>query len=154
MFYMTIFWQIIDTCVRGYSLYDKKAQGVHKTKKIGNHCSGQPWGVIPQANHVLFLCTLFLLVSPSDSCISMTCLLSLYSALGIWVMAQAQRGFLLLMSSSMPWSLPQVSQYAGPQWKMLTHQLLTVAQQEHCCPHPGMFHNRWFIVSDQSFFIF
>ena len=26
-------------CVRGYSWYDKKAQGVRNTKKVGNHYS-------------------------------------------------------------------------------------------------------------------
>lgn len=128
----------------------KKPRGCARQKRLGTTAleNREEWIL----RLIMFsLCTLFLLVSPSDSSISITFLLSFYSALGIWVMAQAQRGFLLLMSSSMPWSLPQVSQYAGPQWKMLTLQLLTVAQQEHCCPHPGMFHNRWFIVSDQSF---
>lgn len=57
-------------------------------------------------------------------------------------MAQAPRGFLWQMSSSMPWSLPLVSLCAPPQWKTLTHQLPPVAQQDSSCPHQGKFHNR------------
>lgn len=57
-------------------------------------------------------------------------------------MARAPRGFLWQMSSSMPWSLPPVSQCAPPQWKTLTHQRPPVAQRDNSCPHQGKFHNR------------
>lgn len=91
-------------------------------------------------------CPLFLRLSLSlcfPASLWHSCFLSAFSLSGIWVMAQAPRGFLWQMSSSMPWSLPPVSQCAPPRWKTSTHQHLPVAQQGNSCPSQGKFHNRW-----------
>lgn len=86
--------------------------------------------------HLLSLYSPFILFSPlRPSILVKVCVSSFLS--GIWVMAQALRGFLWQMSSSMLWSLPPVSLCAPPQLKTLTHQHPLVAQQGSSCCHQG-----------------
>lgn len=69
-------------------------------------------------------------------------LLCLVFLSGIWVTAQAPRGFLWQMSSSMPWSLLPANQCVPPQWTILTHQHPLVEQQDNNCHHQGEFYKK------------